>query len=106
MIARINMLDGSEIYLTNVLKIEDVGRDIKITRNSRLFSDKPISMYLSKVGEVYKNGHVINAVESYDIQTNQVWIETDPETYHHEVKYRYYDYVRSKLVYRDTEVKQ
>lgn len=104
MVVRINMIDGSEIYLTNVLNIEDVARDIKIIRNSDLNGgDKPISMYLSKVGEVNTNGHVINAVESYDIQTNPVWIEEDPETYHHEVYYCYYDYVRSKLVYRDRE---
>ncbi len=104
MIARINMLDGSEIYLRDLLYIEDVGRDIKFTRKSQLIAgDIPISVYLTKVGEVFANGHVINAVESYDIQTNDHWIETDPETYHHEVEYRYYDYIRSKIVYRDRE---
>lgn len=73
MVVRFNMIDGSELYVKNVISIDDVGRDLRITFKFEVYEPGTISeMYLQKVGEL-RDKHFINCVRSYEIQHGSNW---------------------------------
>ena len=60
-----NMVDGSQLYVDNVISIVDVGRDLRITFDFVVMEPgTPVDMYISKVGQVRK-GRFVNCVVSY-----------------------------------------
>lgn len=85
-----NMVDGSQLYVDNVLSIVDVGRDLRITFD--FVALKPgtiVDMYIEKVGQVRKN-HFNNCVTSYQSEELGVVL----------VDYRFYDLNNNKVYSR------
>ncbi len=91
MLVKFNMLDDSEIFMRNVISIEDVGRDLKITYESKTLAPGELSdLYISKVGQRRKR-HIINGVRSYEIQHGIEWDFTPGNSNIVLVDYHFYD---------------
>lgn len=85
-----NMVDGSQLYVDNVLSIVDVGRDLRITFDFVVMEPgTPVDMYISKVGQVRK-GHFVNCVVSYQSEELGVVL----------VDYYFYDLNNNKVYSR------